>query len=62
MRPKSVISGADYGSWQFTPQNETTSIPVTFIWESPRGVVGELYEMNEVARSDETVYDTPHSL
>ena len=57
-----------YPKWdqnlQFTPQNETTSIPVAFIWESPRGKIGELYEMNEEARSDETltVYDTPHSL
>ena len=59
-------SAKRYPKWdqtlQFTPQNETTSIPVTFIWEFPPGVVSELYEMNEVARSDETVYDTPHSL
>ena len=54
-----VQSTKRYPKWdqnlQFTPQNETTSIPVTFVWESPRGKVGELYEMNEVARSDETL-------
>ena len=58
-------SAKRYPKWdqnlQFTPQNETTSIPVTFIWESPRGKVRELYEMNGGGEEWRNINSVRHS-